>query len=69
MNKYIIPYCDIENSNVGNLVIMARSLAECEEKIMDKYEEYSDSDDWNTFINDLDKQNILIGKITDIEEL
>lgn len=69
MNKYIIPYCDIESSNVGNLVIIARSLAECEEKIMDKYEEYSDSDDWNTFINDLDKQNILIGKITDIEEL
>lgn len=69
MNKYIIPYCDIDNSQVGNHIIAARSLADCEEKVMHLYEDYSDSDDWNTFLDDLDKQNILIGEIKDIEEL
>ena len=69
MNKYIIPYCDIQKSLVDKHVIMANSLANCREKLMLMYGEYSDSDDWNTFIEDLDNHDILIGRITDVEEL
>lgn len=69
MNKYIIPYCDIQKSKVDKHVIMATSLADCKEKLMLMYDDYSDSDDWETFKHDLRDQRILIGGITDIEEL
>lgn len=69
MNKYIIPVCDINKSRVYNLTINANSNAECQDKIMTKFSEYSDSLDYHEFLSDLDEQDILIGKITDIEEL
>ena len=68
-NIYIIPICDISKSNVYNLKISAQSTKDCQEKIMDRFSEYSNSDDYREFVNDLDEQDILIGKITDIEEI
>lgn len=69
MNKYIIPVCDINKSKVYNLSIMATSYSDCEDKIIEKFSKYSESDDYDEFLDDLDKNDILIGQITDIEEL
>lgn len=69
MNKYIIPVCNIPDSKVYNVSISANSYSDCQDKIMDKFAEYSDSNDYTEFIADLDKQDILIGNITDIEIL
>ena len=68
-NIYIIPICNISRSKVYNLKISAQSTKDCQEKIMDRFSEYSNSDDYREFVNDLDEQDILIGKITDIEEI
>ena len=68
-NIYIIPRCDISKSKVDHLKISAQSTKDCQEKIMDRFSEYSNSDDYREFVNDLDEQDILIGKITDIEEI
>lgn len=69
MNKYIIPICNIPESKVYNAVIIANSSSACKDKLMNMFSEYSDSEDYREFISDLDKQDILIGRITDIEEL
>ena len=69
MNKYIIPVCNINKSEVYNLIIVATSYSDCEYKIMEKFSKYSENDDYNEFLDDLDKNDILIGQITDIEEL
>lgn len=69
MNKYIIPICNIQESKVYNKVIMATSLRDCQDKLMDIFNEYSNSTNYPEFIKDLDSQDILIGKINDIETL
>lgn len=69
MNKYIIPVCDFNKSKIYNLIIMATSYADCQDKIIEKFADYSESDDYDEFLNDLNTQDILIGKISDIEEL
>lgn len=69
MNKYIIPIYNINKSEVYNLIIMATSYSDCEYKIMEKFSKYSEKDDYCEFLDDLDRNNILIGQITDIEEL
>lgn len=69
MNKYIIPICNLPKSKVYNAIIMANSLASCQDKLMEMFEDYSDSNDYQKFLKDLDDQDILIGRITDIETL
>lgn len=69
MNKYIIPVCNIRDSKVYNLRIVANSNADCQDKIMERFVDYSECDSYHDFIKDLDSQDILIGAITDIEEL
>jgi hypothetical protein len=69
MNKYIIPVCNIPDSEVYDLIINANSYSECQDKIMNKFLDYSEKDNYNDFIKDLDSQDILIGRIADIEEL
>ena len=69
MNKYIIPICNLPKSKVYNVIIMANSLASCQDKLMEMFEDYSDSDEYQEFIKDLDKQDILVGRIIDIETL
>lgn len=69
MNKYVIPICNWSKQKVYNIIIMSRSLSSCKEKIINMFQDYSESDDYDEFVNDLKKQNILIGEITDIETL
>lgn len=69
MNKYVIPICNIPENQIYNLIIIANSYESCQEKIMDRLSKYSDSYDYETFLKDLDKQDILVGEISDIEEL
>lgn len=69
MNKYIIPICNIPESKVYLITIFANSYEDCRDRIMEKFSDYSDSINYKDFANDLDKQDILIGKISDIEEL
>ena len=69
MNKYIIPICNIPKSKVYNLSIVANSYIDCQDRIMEKFIDYSVKDTYSEFLKDLDKQDILIGEITDIEEL
>lgn len=67
MNKYIIPICNILDSKVYNLIISARTYEDCQDKIMNKFD--SDCDSYHEFVKEMDNQDILIGDITDIEEL
>lgn len=69
MNKYIIPICNISESKVYILTVIANSNATCQDKIMEKFANYSECDIYRDFVKDLDSQDILIGEITDIEEL
>lgn len=74
MNKYIIPICDIENSKVYIKLIIAKSTSECQEKLMSYLINTYNIDDtslnYREFINLIDtKYNILVGKITDSEEI
>ena len=69
MNKYIIPVCNIQESKVYNAIIIAHSSSACQDKLMDMFSKYSDKDNYRDFVKDLDEQDILIGKITDVEEL
>lgn len=69
MNKYVIPICNIPESKIYNLVINANSYNACQDKIMEKLADYSECDTYNEFIDDLDRQDILVGRIADIEEL
>lgn len=67
MNKYIIPICNIQESEVYNLIISARSLNDCQDRIMAKFNDYSD--EWKDFVKNMDNEDVLIGEIKDIEEL
>lgn len=69
MNKYVIPICNWSKRKVYNTVVMSNSFSSCKDKIINMFQDYSDSDDYDEFVNDLKKQNILIGEITDIETL
>lgn len=69
LNRYIVPICDIEESRIYNLIISATSMADCQDRLMTKFSQYSDSNDWEEFLKDLDNNDILIGDIDDVEEL
>lgn len=69
MNKYIIPVCNIPESKIYNLSIIANSYRDCQDRIMERFMDYSTKDNYLDFLKDLDKQDVLIGEITDIEEL
>lgn len=73
MNKYIVPICDIQASGIWNQVILGRTHAECQEKLirllLEKYDFLEDCGDYREFVKMADKQDLLIGEIIDIEEL
>lgn len=69
LNRYIVPICNIDESKVYNLIISATSISDCQDRIMNKFSDYSDNDDYDEFLKDLDNSNILIGDIEDVEEL
>ena len=67
MNKYIIPVC--EKSEVYLMTINANSYTDCLDKLMEEFIDESSASTYDDFINELYEKNILIGDITDIEEL
>lgn len=71
MNKYIIPVCDIQAGNVGIRVISANSLSDCQDKLMnqliDEYDCLHECFEYQEFVELADKNDILVGSITDIE--
>lgn len=72
MNKYIIPICDIQAGDVWNQVVSATSLSSCKDKLIaDITNEYDlrITNDWKDFVEECDSNDILIGTITDIEEI
>ena len=69
MKKYINPVCKFSNSKENNLSIISNSNPDCQDKIIEKLADYSECDSYRDFIKDLNSQDILIGAITDIEEL
>lgn len=73
MNKYIIPICDWQSADIWNEVISARSLEDCQNKLMDRlcdmYDFLDTGQDYSDFIEKCDTNDLLIGEITDIEEL
>lgn len=74
MNKYLIPICDASvNAKCWLEVILAKSNEECQEKLMnkllDKFSYLEEAITYNEFVNKADLANIIIGKITDIDEI
>lgn len=72
MNKYIVPIADLYAEQVWNEVFSARSISECQEKIIrsiiDQYD-FDEPNSWEDFIEDMNQREILIGEIKDIETL
>lgn len=71
MNIYIYPYCTDEICTIKK--VKARNYQECEDKIVEyycnKYEDLSDSLDFDKFIAKLyDDYGITIGNIYDLSE-
>ena len=73
MNKYIVPICDIQAGIIYNKKIIARSLEQCKEKILqyllDEYDFVNDLSSYRETIKLLDEHDVLVGSIKDIEEI
>ena len=69
-NTYLVPVCYIDNSKNSILKISATSLEECKEKIIDMYQDECDEDNYNSFVNILDREHdIIIGDIIDLDTI
>lgn len=74
MNKYLIPICLIsDDAKCWIEVILARSHDSCKEKLMEvllnKFSCLKEASNYNEFVRNADWNNIIIGKIIDIDEL
>lgn len=72
MNKYIVPICYINKSLNKLEVINARSYHDCQEQIMEKIimdNDLPETDNYKQFLTIADEHDIIIGKISDVEEL
>ena len=73
MNKYVFPICNlIHIHNKFSKVYYARSIVDCQDKIMREYSEIYDEDftDYKEFQDIMDKKyNYSIGEVVDIETL
>lgn len=72
MNKYIVSVCDLVSADIWIDKYSARSLSDCQEKVMRKYSEVFDEDftNYREFLDIVDKKyNYSIGEIIDIETL
>lgn len=67
MNEYLIPICN--GSKVYIEKIFARSINNCKEKIIEKFSNITESDDWDEFITELNSMDIIIGEILDKDEI
>lgn len=72
MNKYIIPVCDLVDASIWIGKYSARSISDCQDKIMREFSEDYNEDftDYREFLDIMDKKyNYSIGEIIDIETL
>lgn len=74
MNEYIIPFHDIQADSFPKFrKIVARSLTDCKEKLMEQllseYDELMEFDTYDDFRKYANEQDISIGEITDKEIL
>ncbi len=72
MNKYIVPVCDLIDANIWLNKYSARSISDCQEKMMREFSDAYDEDftDFREFLNIMDKKyNFSIGEIIDIETI
>lgn len=73
MNKYIIPICNLISSEIKIKKISARSILDCQDKIIEYFSEKFDenfNDDYKEFVNKINEQyDYAIGDIIDIETL
>lgn len=72
MNKYIIPVCDLVSTDIWINKYSARSISDCQEKIMREFSEANDEDftDYREFLDIMDsKYNCSIGNIIDVETI
>ena len=72
MNKYIIPVSDLVSADIYINKYLARTISDCQDKIMREFSEAYDEDfaDYHEFIKIMDKKyNISIGEITDVETI
>lgn len=72
MNKYIVPVCDLVTPDIWLAKYSARSLNECQDKIMREFSETFGEEfvDYREFLDIMDrKYNHSIGDIIDIETL
>ena len=72
MNKYIVPVCDLVDANIWIAKYSARSISDCQDKIMREFSEAHDEDftDYREFLDIMDKKyNYSIGEIIDVETI
>lgn len=76
MNKYIVPIAEFNSGDIYILKINAKSLKDCEDKVIseiidiyDSTEQYA-NESYIDFVKDIDtNEDILVGEIIDIETL
>lgn len=72
MNKYIVPICDLVAEDIWVNKYSARSISDCQDKIMREFSDTYDEDftDYREFLGIMNKKyDYLIGNILDIETL
>ena len=72
MNKYIVPICDLIDANIWLNKYSARSISDCQEKMMREFSDVYNEDftDYREFLDIMDKKyNYSIGEIIDVETI
>lgn len=72
MNKYIVPVCDLVGAGIWIDKYSARSISDCQDKMMREFSEAYNEDfsDYREFLRIMDeKYNYSIGDIIDIETI
>lgn len=72
MNKYIIPICNLVSADIWIKKYSARSIIDCQDKIMREFSETYDEDftDYREFLSVMDKKyDYSIGSIIDVETI
>ncbi len=73
MNEYLVPICDVEESEIYIETIHGTSFDEAENKLMyrllDRYNFLSEADSYGEFMNICFNNNLLVGEIKELDEL
>ena len=72
MNKYIVSICDIQSGEIWIECIHARSISDCQDKLMEKLIDlynFEETSNYREFVQMADSHDVLISDITDVETL